>query len=136
VFTKLAGGDPAEFLKLDGVDVAAALTGGAGRETLISSTQANTLSIRDVRWKFIPGVGAPGKAKNTAANATGPFALVGSAEDLARDRRDQAVPRLFDLLVDPSERKNVAAEHPEVVARLRAQLEEQKAKGVAQPLPQ
>ena len=136
VFTKLAGGDPAEFLKLDGVDVAAALTGGAGRETLISSTQANTLSIRDARWKFIPGVGAPGKAKNTAANATGPFALVGSAEDLARDRRDQAGPRLFDLLADPSERKNVAAEHPEVVDRLRTKLEEQKAKGVAQPLPQ
>jgi len=39
-------------------------------------------------------------------------------------------------LADPSERKNVAAEQPEVVARLRAKLEEQKAKGVAQPLPQ
>jgi hypothetical protein len=30
----------------------------------------------------------------------------------------------------------VAAEHPDIVARLRAKLEEQKAKGVAQPLPQ
>jgi hypothetical protein len=77
----------------------------------------------------------PGKAKNTAANATGPFALVGSAEDLERDRREQSGPRLFDLLADPAERKNVAAENPEVVARLRAKLDEQKAKGVAQPLP-
>jgi hypothetical protein len=136
VFTKVAGGDPAEFLKLDGVDTSAALKGGAGRETVISSTQANTLSIRDARWKFIPGVGAPAKAKNAGAKATGPLvALLGSAEDLERDRQEQSGPRLFDLLADPAERKNVAAENPEVVARLRAKLDEQKAKGVAQPLP-
>mgnify|MGYP003862559211 CR=1 FL=1 len=62
----------------------------------------------------------------------------GSRSDRAieRDRREQTGPRLYDLLADPSERKNVAAEQPEVVARLRAKLEEQKAKGVAQPLPQ
>jgi len=137
VFTKVAGGDPAEFLRLDGVDTSAALTGGPGRETIISSTQANTLSIRDERWKFIPGWGAPGKAKNGAAKATGPLvALLGSEEDMERDRRDQTGPRLFDLQNDPAERKNVAAEHPDIVARLRAKLEEQKAKGVAQPLPQ
>jgi hypothetical protein len=54
---------------------------------------------------------------------------------LERDRQEQSGPRLFDLLADPAERKNVAAENPEVVARLRAKLDEQKAKGVAQPLP-
>ena len=137
VFTKVAGGDPAEFLRLDGVDTSAALTGGPGRETIISSTQANTLSIRDARWKFIPGWGAPGKTKNGAAKATGPLvALLGNEDDLERDRRDQTGPRLFDLQNDPAERKNVAAEHPDIVASLRAKLEEQKAKGVAQPLPQ
>jgi arylsulfatase A-like enzyme len=137
VFTKLAGGDPTPFLQLDGVDTSAALTGGAGRETVISSTQANTLSIRDARWKFIPGVGGAAKAKNGGAKATGPLvALLGSEDDLERDRREQTGPRLFDLLNDPAERKNVAAENPEVVARLRAKLDEQKAKGVAQPLPQ
>jgi hypothetical protein len=63
-------------------------------------------------------------------------ALLGTEDDLERDRREQTGPRLFDLLNDPAERKNVAAENPEVVARLRAKLDEQKAKGLAQPLPQ
>ena len=132
VFTKVAGGDPADFLKLDSVDTSAALTGGAGRETLISSTQGNQLSIRDARWKFISGVGAPGKGKK----AQGPVvALLGSESEQANDSRDQAGPRLFDLQNDPGERVNVAKDHPEIVARLKALLEAQRAKGVGQPLP-
>ncbi len=137
VFTKVAGGDPAEFLKLDSVDSSAALTGGLGRETLVSSTQSNQVSIRDARWKFIPGSGAPGKAKKIAAKAVGPLVdLLGSEADLERDRREQAGPRLYDLLADPAERHNLAAANPEVVARLKAELDAQKAKGVGQPLPQ
>ena len=132
VFTKVAGGDSADFLKLDSVDTSAVLSGGAGRETLISSTQGNVLSIRDARWKFISGIGAPGKGKKTQ----GPLVdLLGGEADQANDRRDQAGPRLFDLQSDPGERNNVAKEHPEVVARLRALLEAQRAKGVGQPLP-
>lgn len=132
VFTALAGGDPTEFLQLDSVDSSAALTGGAGRETLISSTQASVLSIRDARWKFIPGTGGPAKAKPFA----GPLLdLLGSEEAQANDRRDQSSPRLFDLQTDPAELHNVAAEHPEIVERLKALLQEQRARGVAQPLP-
>jgi arylsulfatase A-like enzyme len=132
VFTKVAGGDPADFLKLDSVDSSAALTGGQGRETLISSTQGAMLSIRDARWKFISGVGAPGKGKK----AQGPLVdLLGSEVDQSNDRRDQSGPRLFDLQNDPGERNNVAKDHPEVVARLKTLLEAQRAKGVQQPLP-
>lgn len=137
VFTRIAGGDPAEFLKLDSLDISAALSGGAGRPTLFSSTQSNQVSIRDARWKFIPGSGAPGKAKKIAAKAVGPLVdLLGSEADLERDRREQAGPRLYDLLADPAERHNLAAANPEVVARLKAELDAQKAKGVGQPLPQ
>ena len=137
VFTRLAGGDPGEFLKLDGLDISAALAGGAGRPTLFSSTQGNQVSIRDARWKFIPGSGGPGKAKKIAPKATGPLVdLLGGEEDLERDRREQVGPRLFDLLADPAERRNLAAENPEVVARLKAELDALKAKGVGQPLPQ
>jgi arylsulfatase A-like enzyme len=128
----VAGGNPAEFLQLDSVDTSAALSGGAGRETLISSTQANLLSIRDTRWKFIPGLVGPAKGKPSA----GPLVdLLGSEEAQSNDRRDQSGPRLFDLQTDPAELHNVAAEHPEIVERLKARLQEQRAKGVAQPLP-
>jgi arylsulfatase A-like enzyme len=91
------------------------------------------LSIRDGRWKFIPGVGAPAKAKP----AQGPVVdLLGSEEAQANDLRDKAGTRLFDLQTDPAELHNVAAEHPDVVERLKALLEAQRAKGVAQALPE
>ena len=132
VFTRVAGGDPADFLNLDSIDTSAALSGGAGRETLISSTQPNVLSIRDARWKFIPGIGAASKGKP----ASGPLVdLLGSEEAQANDQRERTGPRLFDLHKDPAELHNVAAEHPEIVERLKAVLMEQRAKGVAQPLP-
>jgi arylsulfatase A-like enzyme len=131
VFAKVAGGDPSEFLQLDSVDISAALKGGSGRETLISSTQANMLSIRDFRWKLIPGTGSAAKGR-----PAGPVVdLLGSEEAQANDRRDQSGPRLFDIQADPAELHNVAAEHPEIVERLNALLMEQRAKGVAQPLP-
>jgi arylsulfatase A-like enzyme len=133
VFTKVAGGDPSAFLQLDSMDVSSALSGGAGRETLISSTQGNQLSIRDARWKFIPGTGAQANGKQAA----GPLVdLLGSDEARINDRKNQGGPRLFDLLEDPAELHNVAAEHPEIVERLNALLMEQRAKGVAQPLPE
>jgi arylsulfatase A-like enzyme len=132
VFTKVAGGDPVDFLKLDSVDTTAALSGGKGRETVISSTQGTLLSIRVARWKFIPGTGAP-----RAGRPAGPLVdLLGSEEVQARDRMEQAGARLFDLEQDPAELRNVAAEHPEIVQRLQALLAEQRAKGVGQPLPE
>jgi len=128
-FMRLAGGDPAEFLKQDSVDSSAALLGGAGRDLLISSTQGGQLSIRDARWKYIPGTGKQGKAawKSVAVQP-------GKAEDFKRDAAEQGKDRLFDLLADPSERNNVAAANPEVVARLKAALEAERAKGFNLPL--
>jgi hypothetical protein len=36
----------------------------------------------------------------------------------------EMVPELYDLELDPSERYNVASQHPDVVARLRARMAE------------
>ena len=125
---KLAGGSPAEFLALDGRELGQALRGQAGRDALISSTQGGVLSIRDSRWKFIPGSGKPGNAKSEAV-------VPGNEDDAARDAREQAVDRLFDLLADPAERNNVASLNAEVVQRLKEMLSAEKAKGFNQPLP-
>jgi hypothetical protein len=90
------------------------------------------LSIRDARWKFIPGTGAQTNGKPV----TGPLVdLLGSQDAQLNDRKNRGGPRLFDLLQDPAELHNVAAEHPEIVERLNALLMEQRAKGVSQPLP-
>ncbi|MFM9147640.1 MAG: sulfatase-like hydrolase/transferase, partial [Verrucomicrobiota bacterium] len=128
-FLRLAGGDPAAFASLDSRDHSAALVGGAGRALLISSTQGGQLSIRDERWKYIPGTGQKGKGAGKSA-AVQP----GRAEDFRRDAVEQAGDRLFDLVADPSERRNLAPANPEVVARLKAALAAERAKGFNQPL--
>lgn len=128
IFTKLAGGDPAEFLALDGVDVSAAFSGGPGRDHIISSTQALNLSYRDARWKYIPGMGKR-RAKSQAV-------VDRNEQNDEIENLNAANDRLFDLQADPGEKHNVIKDHPEVAARLKAALEAAKAKGVAQPLPQ
>ena len=126
-FTAIAGGDPSGFQALDSLDVSKALVGGAGREFLISGTQSGQLSIRDARWKFIPGSGRKWAGKTEAV-------VPGKPADAERDAVEQAGPRLFDLVADPAERRNLAAENPEVVARLKAKLDAEKARGFLQPL--
>lgn len=39
-----------------------------------------------------------------------------------------AEPQLYDMSVDQGERKNVASEHPDVVAKMQAYIEEVRAK--------
>lgn len=136
VFTRVAGGDPAEFLKLDARDITAALSGGAGRRFLLSATQDGLVSIRDERWKFIPASGGAGASQKAVPRAGGPVVdLLGTPADLERDRREQRGPRLFDLLADPAETRNLAEANPEKVAELKAELAAERAKGVGQPLP-
>jgi arylsulfatase A-like enzyme len=75
-----------------------------GRSTLIE--HASGLAVRQGKWKFIPPSNGP--SKNVPTNS-----------ELA----NAPAPQLYDLDADPGETKNVADDHPEIVARLRIALE-------------
>lgn len=85
---------------VDSRDTLAAFLGESkvGRDTLIEQGSGPlTLAVRKGQWKLIPHIEAAAKGKKP--------------------------PELYDLNADPGETKNVAEEHPEVVAQLREVLE-------------
>lgn len=107
-FAAIAGVE-AEFP--DSLDQRAALLGESetGRDHVIQ--QAGRLSIRMGDWKFIPGGKGPRKNEKTGT-------------ELGNEEGGQ----LYDLSKDPGETKNLAKEHPQKLAELRAKLEAVRAK--------
>jgi arylsulfatase A-like enzyme len=90
----------------DSRDHLAALLGDdpVGRETLIE--HAGGLAVRRGKWKFIPA-------------SYGPRKNVPTDTELGNDPS----PQLYDLGTDPGEARNLAADHPEIVAELRRVLD-------------
>ncbi|HWE37392.1 MAG TPA: arylsulfatase [Isosphaeraceae bacterium] len=90
----------------DSRDHLAALLGDdpVGRGSLIE--HASGLAVRRGNWKFIPASNGP--KKNILTNS-----------ELGND----PAPRLYDLDADPGEARDVAGGRPEVVGRLRRELE-------------
>ena len=80
-----------------------------GRDYIIE--QAGTLSVSDGNWKYItPGNGAVyNKLTNT---------------ELGNNKEVQ----LYNLKDDVGEKVNIAAQHPEIIERLRSILEKEKNK--------
>ena len=89
----------------DSFDVMTALLGKAktGRQELIE--QAGALSLRQGQWKYIEPNHKPKIQRNTNT-------------ELGND----SVPQLYDLASDPGETRNVAAQHPDKVKEMEAQL--------------
>ena len=80
------------------------------------------------RWKLIvPAPPAPGKQF--------PAWQGRHVDDASRENFERGEPELFDVIADPDERTNVAGEHPDVVARLRAELDRWWDPGVPKPEP-
>ena len=94
--TRLAGYQPEQDLKWDGCDIWPLLTGEAGRPR-----------PRTMYWKFVRG---------RAAIRHGDWKLI-----VRKGKRDE----LFALAADPYEKTNLAGEHPEQVAELKARLKRQ-----------
>ena len=94
----------------DSFNVLPALLGESptGRDHLLE--HSGKVAIRQAQWKFIPGTDAAA-GKNVKAKR-------GPKEDA-----------LYDLTKDPSESKNVAAQHPDVVEKLSKELEQLRERG-------
>jgi arylsulfatase A-like enzyme len=84
---------------------------GKGREYLVQQNVQNNLSIQDGHWKFI----APSKGPAHAATTNTEFGNL---------NEDQ----LYDLITDSGEKVNLASNHPDQVARLKAKLLQIKSK--------
>ena len=80
------------------------------------------------RWKLIvPAPPAPGKQF--------PAWQGRHVDDMSRGKFERGEPELFDVLADPDERTNLAGDHPDVVARLQADLDRWWSPGAAQAEP-
>ncbi len=108
-FAALAGVTLPDNAAVDSLNTIDALfgTSDTGREELVTEgVQAKTL-LRSGTWAFLPAMDGP-RYSGTTGNETG------------FSHWDQ----LYDLSADVGQRRNVAREHPEVVAKLRARLDE------------
>jgi arylsulfatase A-like enzyme len=105
-FASLAGSADRIATDVDSRNHLPALLGDepVGRETLIE--HAGGLAVRHGKWKFIPA--SNGARRNVPTNS---------------ELSNAPEPQLFDLDADPGETRNAAADHPEIVDRLRNEIE-------------
>jgi arylsulfatase A-like enzyme len=87
------------------------------REYTIHQTISLALAIRQGRWKYLDHQGSGGN--NYESKLLKPFALV--------DNAPTAPGQLYDLESDPGETNNLYFQHPEIVQKLKALLEKEKA---------
>jgi arylsulfatase A-like enzyme len=112
----------------DSFDLLPVLLGEDGgkpvRPYTLHQTWTLQLAIREGDWKYLDHPGSGGN-RYDAASALAPFILPENAPG--------APGQLYDLAKDPGETKNLYLERPEIVARLKARLEQSKASGRSAP---
>jgi arylsulfatase A-like enzyme len=90
-----------------------------GRDRIVE--EATVLAIRDGNWKLIDRSQRPGVHTKVE---THPDANAAIANRSGSRKLPTAPVELYDISLDPGETNNVAAQHPDVVERLRLALEQ------------
>lgn len=113
---KLAGGSLDQKLPLDGLDAWNTISRGAEspHEAILLCASPTEAAVRSGDWKLIVNVSPPIANRSAAKKKN-------NRKKAATTRRANV--QLYNLAADIGERKNVAADRPDQVARLRAQLD-------------
>lgn len=134
---KLAGAKVEQKLPLDGVDVWSTIADGAPspRKEILHNASPGRGAIRMGEWKLVIGGNVAEEDAADSEDAAPPKPAV--ADGAARPRRNARRPQgsttveLFNVSQDPTEKTNLAAQHPEKVKELRARYDELAAQAVA-----
>ena len=114
----------------DSVDILPVLLGeakGPVRDFTLHQTISLALAIREGHWKYLDH-------QRSGGNRYGPGGKL--ADWYLPDTAPDAPGQLYNLKDDPGETKNLYHEHPGIVKRLKAKLEEFKASGRSVPARQ
>ncbi|MCX7047200.1 MAG: arylsulfatase [Candidatus Sumerlaeota bacterium] len=145
-FAALTGAKIADADGPDSFNILPALTGKPDKpirdHVVLAAQKKENLALREGRWVYI---GAQGGGGFTGANPGehllgGPGALKFTGElnsDIENGRIKSGAPseQLYDLSSDLSQSRNVVRDHPEVAARLKAQLRDCQSKSHTAPKP-
>jgi arylsulfatase A-like enzyme len=107
-------------------------SGDGARDHVILQSANAEYGIRMGNWKLVEREGAPDVEPRRRARQAGASPGERPAGQKAAKAKRKAAPdhdELFDLAADPAEAKDVHAEHPEVVAKLRKALAEARDRG-------
>ena len=130
----VAGAQPPAGREIDGKDILPLLTSGAPspHEVVFGQIGARLATVRDARWKLHVLAPGPGLVANVQVAAEGDPRAPDGVSILApyEQARRTELPgvqtgdaskamQLFDLQADPAEQRDVAAQHPVEVARLK-----------------
>jgi uncharacterized sulfatase len=146
----VAGVVPPKGRVIDGRDILPLFTSDAKspHEVILGQQAAKLATVRDARWKLHvlkPGIGLAASYKpgdhNTDPRAPDGVAILAPYEQATPDQipglmtGDAPGPmQLFDLQNDPGEQHDVAAQHPDIVERLRKAFDEMDAQPREHPV--
>jgi arylsulfatase A-like enzyme len=121
---KIAGGSLPADRPIDGRDISSLMfepKPAAVRDTHLYFGGESLQAIRVGDWKLFPRAPQAKKAKKKQKDGT--------------PKTKAAGPELYDLAADPGETKNVAADHPDIVSKLRQEAERREAEIKANKRP-